>query len=225
MKNLFETPASPILLRRRQLLMATSAAPLAGLTLPAWAQTTTASSIHELRGGVRVNGEQVNRSTVIKPGDTVVTSATGFVVFNVGNDAFMVRERSEMRMEPMAGAESLVGVLRLVTGAIGAAFQKNRGRRTILTPTATAGIRGTAIYTETRGDGSYFCTCHGAVDLQSNLEPRDRISIESSRHNPYWVGFAPKDGSRLAPAAFETHTDDEMDRLEKCVGRRAPWVR
>ena len=34
----------------------------------------------------------------------------------------------------------------------------------------------------------------------------------------------PRDGALILPAAMETHTDAEMDMLEKCVGRRAPWA-
>jgi hypothetical protein len=206
---------------RRSLLVAGST----GLLLPrVYAQAQPASSVHELRGTVRVNGETVRRDSTFKPGDVVATGSDGFVIFTVGNDAFMLRQRTELRMEPMQDLPALVGTLRMITGAIGAAFQKGRGPRRIITPTATAGIRGTAIYTETRGDGSYFCTCHGAVDLQAVGNMQERISVEATRHSPYWVGARPRDGAWLLPAALETHTDDEMDRLEQCVGRRAPWV-
>jgi FecR protein len=206
---------------RRHFLLAASS----GFALPAWAQQQPASSIHDLRGEVRVNGQTVRRNSTFKPGDVVMTGSDGFLVFTVANDSFMVRQRTEMRIEPMVGTETLVGTLRLITGAIGAAFQKGRGPRTIITPTATAGIRGTAIYTETRGDGAYFCTCHGAVDLSASANARERVSVEATRHSPYWVGFRPRDGSLLQPATMETHTDEEIDMLEKCVGRRAPWIR
>jgi hypothetical protein len=52
--------------------------------------------------------------------------------------------------------------------------------RRIHAANATAGIRGTGIYTETRGDGTYFCTCWGAVDLAATDDASDRQLVESS---------------------------------------------
>ena len=89
----------------------------------------------------------------------------------------------------------------------------------------TAGIRGTGVYMETRGDGTYFCTCWGTVDLAAAEDPNDRERVESKGHIPRLIAAKPRDGSRFTPAPFETHTDEEMDILEKCVGRRSPLVK
>src|SRR5258706_334065 len=105
--------------------------------------------------------------------------------------------------------------------ALGAGF-KSGNRRQIVAANVTAGIRGTGVYLETRGDGTYFCTCWGQVDLASADDPKDRELITSSNHTPRLVATQPKDGSRFLSAPFETHTDEEMDILQKCVGRRSP---
>ncbi len=44
----------------------------------------------------------------------------------------------------------------------------------------------------------------------------------SARHEPRLVASHPAGGTRFAAAPFETHTDEEMDILQKCVGRRSP---
>ncbi len=211
-------------LNRRDFL-AGSAAAVAGLLLPLSSEAQ-ATSIHDLRGEVLVNGSKISKSAVIRAGDTVATTSNGYVVFVVGADAFMLRERSEMRLEPNPASAALIAGLRLVTGALGAVFgRRQAGRVSIVASTVTAGIRGTGVYMETRGEGTYFCSCYGTVDLQANANMNDRESIEATRHNnPRMILAQPKDGQLFLPASFQTHTDAEMDMLEKCVGRRAPWV-
>ena len=202
-----------------------SAAALAGFLLPLPGEAQE-SSIHDLRGEVLVNGKPIDKRAVIRAGDTVATTSSGYVVFVVGQDAFMLRERGEVRLEPNASENRLITGLRLVTGALGAVFGKRqRGKVNIVATTVTAGIRGTGVYLETRGEGTYFCSCYGSVDLQANANASDRESIEATRHNnPRMILAQPKDGQLFLPASFQTHTDAEMDMLEKCVGRRAPWA-
>jgi len=210
----------------RRGFLAGSAATLAGLLLPLSGEAQE-SSIHDLRGEVMVNGKRIDKTAVIRAGDTVLTTSNGYVVFAVGADAFMLRERSELRLEANPVASALISGLRLLTGALGAVFGKRKtGKVSIVTATVTAGIRGTGVYMETRGEGTYFCSCFGTVDLQANANANDRETIEATRHNnPRVILAQPKDGQLFLPADFQTHTDAEMDMLEKCVGRRAPWVK
>lgn len=210
--------------RRRFLGTAMTAG--AGLLLPLASRAQGVDSIHDLRGDVRVNGRSIDRAAVIRSGDEIVTTSTGYVVFVVGKDAFMLRERSELRLEPAPGESFVVQGLRLVTGALGAVLgRRSAANVRIVAPTVTAGIRGTGCYLETRGEGTYFCTCYGTIALAAVANERDREEITATRHNnPRLVLNQPRDGQLFAPAPFETHTDAEMDMLEKCVGRRAPWI-
>lgn len=174
--------------------------------------------VHDLRGKVTINGRPATKKSDILPGDRIVTGSDGHFVFVMGQDAMMVRSRSELYIERHDEGSAL---LRLITGALGAAFGRGRPRQ-IVAANITAGIRGTGVYLETRGDGTYFCTCWGTVDLASTEDPKDREVITSSRHTPRLVSSQARDGTRFKPAPFETHTDEEMDILQKCVGRRSP---
>lgn len=180
------------------------------------------SEVHDLRGTVRVNGELVTRKTRFKPGDHIVTGNDGYLVFTHGEDAFMLRSRSELVVGPRDDDPQRMGLFNLVTGALGAVFKRKSGFRRVKTSLATIGIRGTGVYVETRGDGTYFCTCWGTTDIQANDNPRDREQIESRNHTPRLISAQAVDGTRFQPATFETHTDQEMDILEKCVNRRSP---
>ncbi|MEO5692314.1 MAG: hypothetical protein ABIQ72_04250 [Usitatibacter sp.] len=202
-------------LARRDFLRA-AAAGAGGVLLPLEAFGAP-DQVHDLKGRVTINGRPATYKSDIIVGDRIVTGSDGHFVFVVGQDAFMLRSRSELVIE----RSNEQGFLRLLTGALGAVFGRG-ARRQIVAQNVTAGIRGTGVYLETRGDGTYFCTCWGTVDLAASEDPRDRELVDSKKHVPRLVAARPTDGSRFRPAAFETHTDEEMDILQKCVGRRSP---
>jgi len=200
----------------RRHFLGAAAAGASGVLLPLEAFGAP-DQVHDLRGKVTINNRPATTKSDVLPGDRIVTGSDGHFVFVLGKDAFMVRSRSELVIERYEDQ----GLLRLVTGALGAVFGRGR-KRQILAGNATAGIRGTGVYLETRGDGTYFCTCWGSVDLAAADDPKDAQQIESTNHAPRLIALQPRDGTRFRPAPFETHTDQEMDILQKCVGRRSP---
>ena len=201
-------------LTRRRFLRAAAGA--SGLLLPL-SSFGAPDQVHDLRGRVLINNRPATTKSDIVPGDRIVTGSDGHFVFVMGQDAMMLRSRSELVIERYDDG----GLLRLITGALGAVFGKGRERR-IVAANVTAGIRGTGVYMETRGDGTYFCTCWGTVDLAASDDAKDREVVTSTRHTPRLVAARPEGGTRFRPAPFETHTDEEMDILQKCVGRRSP---
>lgn len=226
-ESILLTRTAPAIFTRvtRRGFLHSAAAVAAGAAAPAlWAQARV-ESIHDLKGAVRVNGELINDKAVIKTGDVVTTGSDGRVVFVVGGDAFFLRERSELRIEKSPMGNFAISALRMVTGAVGMVFGKrSAGQVAITTPTVTAGIRGTGCYMETRGDATYFCTCYGAIELTGMKDASQTAVIVASHHQPKLVYAEPRDGQWIADAKVDnTHTDAEMDMLEKCVGRRAPW--
>lgn len=213
--------------RRRFLARSASAAAAglagaAGLLVPLTARAAN-GEVHDFRPGVRINGDVANARSVIRAGDRIVTDSNGYFVVAIGRDAFMLRSRTEMVLERETPDSVLITGLRLFTGAMGAVFGKGPPRR-IASVTVTAGIRGTGVYLETRGPDVYFCTCYGEVELAPLREPGAIEMVRSTRHAPRIVRAEPRDGRWIEPSAMDTHTDAEMDMLEKCVGRRAPWI-
>ncbi len=210
---------------RRRFLGATIAG-TAGLLLP-FPATAADRLIHDLRGNVKINGKPATFDSVIVAGDTVTTGSDGYLVFVIGNSAFMLRSRSELVVErPKEEAYGAVyGLIRLLTGALVATFKRGTSAR-LVHANATIGIRGTGVYLETRGTGTYFCTCWGTTEINVAEAPNQREIVEASHHNPRLISSkVPTDGNYFLSAPFETHTDQEMDILEKCVGRRAPWIK
>jgi hypothetical protein len=137
----------------------------------------------------------------------------------MGNSAFLVRQNSRFTAERGDTLFS-VSVLRLLTGAIVSVWKRGNYRQ-ITTPTLTAGIRGTGVYTEVREDGrSYFCNCYGTVELSSG---RERLLSRSDYHQSFWAEVAPREGRLLTPANAINHTDEELEMVAALVAQPTRW--
>src|SRR4029077_18143371 len=107
---------------RRNFLLA-SAALGTSLLLPGGAR---AAQIKRMEGQVTVNGKAAKTTTRIKPGDLIVTAAGAKLVFAVGQDAFLLRGGSKLKLDTSkTGKEPVVSGLRLLTGALLAVLGKS----------------------------------------------------------------------------------------------------
>ncbi|TFZ07771.1 iron dicitrate transport regulator FecR [Ramlibacter humi] len=205
--------------RRRGFLQAAAAWTSMGGFAAAWAQQR--SNIVQLSGDAQANGQRLTPQSFIQTGDTLETGPNTSLVFVVGNSAFQMRQNSRMTVErgPTLNA---VSVLRLVTGAVVSVWGKGPNRQ-IVTPTLTAGIRGTGVYTEVfpqQQSRSYFCNCYGTVDMGAG---GDRVVSRSSYHQSFWGEPEAKDGRFLTPATAINHTDEELEFLAGLVNQRTAW--
>jgi len=203
--------------RRRSFLQAAAAWTAVGGFGAAVAQQR--SNIVDLRGEAYVNGQKLRQDQFVQTGDQVETGPDSQLVFVMGNSAFMVRQNSRFTVER---GDSLfaVSVLRLLTGAIVSVWKKGNYRM-VTTPTLTAGIRGTGVYTEVAPDGrSYFCNCYGTVALSSG---RDNALSQSDYHQSFWAEVEPKQGRWITPAGAINHTDEELEMVAALVGQPTRW--
>ena len=201
---------------RRNFLLA-SAALGTSLLLPGGAR---AAQIKRMEGQVTVNGKAAKTTTRIKPGDLIVTAAGAKLVFAVGQDAFLLRGGSKLKLDTSkTGKEPVVSGLRLLTGALLAVLGKSA--RQIETTTATAGIRGTGVYVEASAKQTYFCTCYGEVELGSR-KGNERKLVISGYHTPTMIYARPTNGKMMSGAAFKDHTDQELIMLSRVLGQTSP---
>jgi hypothetical protein len=186
-----------------------------GLVLPEQAQ---ASGIQQLSGAVFVNRRYANAGDVVGPGDMITVSHGGSVSFTVGEDAYLLRGGTTLRIE--AGDNTLVRGLRLFSGAVLGVF--GLGEKTLRTRSATIGIRGTGLYLDTAPDKTYFCTCYGETELRVPGMASQQIS--ATHHNAVMI-YTPKTGKNEIHnmAGFEYHTDDELRATEALQGRTVPF--
>ena len=140
----------------------------------------------------------------------------------MGRDAFLIRANSEVEILGKPKAVLLTG-LRIVTGALLGVFGKG-GPRQLLTPTATAGIRGTGVYVEASPERTYLCTCYGTVEIEDQHRTEKRLVV-SGYHAPNIIHAQMIDGTMMQKAEFTNHTDEELVMLGKLVGRVPPFVK
>lgn len=205
--------------QRRSFLAAAAAWTAAGGWRAAEAQQR--GNIVELQGDAQLNGQRLRPDALIQTGDEVATGPGTTLVFVVGETAFKVRQNSRLSVERGATL-SVVSVLRLLTGGVVSAWGRGSLRQ-IVTPTLTAGIRGTGVYTEIFGKDaarSYFCNCYGTVDMSSLGEA---MTSQADYHQAFWAEAQPKAGRFLSPAPAINHGDEELEALARLIGQRTAW--
>jgi hypothetical protein len=187
----------------------------------AGAQAQQRSNIVELVGDATLNGQKLSAQQTIQTGDSIETGPGSNLIFVVGNSSFQVRQNSRLTIERGATLNA-VSVLRLLTGAVASVWGRGSSRM-IVTPTLTAGIRGTGVYTEVmpgQNFRSYFCNCYGTVEMGAG---NDRVLSVSEYHQAFWGEPQPKNGRFLTPAQAINHTDEELEFLAKLVNQRTAW--
>lgn len=177
------------------------------------------SNVVELVGDVLLNGRRLSPQQTIQTGDEIFTGPASRLIFVVGNAAFHVRQNTRLTVE-RGSTLNTVSLLRLLTGAVVSAFGRGNPR-SIVTPTLTAGIRGTGVYTEVMADSrSYFCNCYGTVEMAAG---GDRALSVSSYHQSFWGEVEPRGGRFLTPAGALNHTDEELEFLARLINQRTAW--
>lgn len=179
------------------------------------------SNIVEMQGDALLNGQRLRPQQTIQTGDRIATGPGSTLVFVVGNTSFKVRQNTQMSIER---GDSLfaVSVLRLLAGAVASVWGRGNTRQ-IVTPTLTAGIRGTGTYTEVPGNDngrSYFCNCYGTIDIAAGF---DSLTSQTDYHQAFWAEVEPRAGRMLTPAGAINHADEEIEVLARLVGQRTAW--
>ena len=204
--------------RRRFLQAAAGWLSLGGI---ATAQAQGRGNVVELNGDALLNGARLRPDQAIQPGDAISTGPGTRLTFVIGSDAFHVRQNSQLQLEP-GNSASVVGLLRLITGAVVSVWGKGPERK-IITSTLTAGIRGTGVYTEVlpEPDGrTYLCNCYGLIQLSAGTE---QVESRAEYHQAVWAEPAPRNGRSLTPAPAINHTDEELEYLAQLVDQRTAW--
>jgi hypothetical protein len=164
----------------------------------AFAQGKLEQGIRHRSGEVRISGDRIS------------TGGDGQLLIVVGRDAMLVRRSSTLNV--------VANGFRLVTGAVLSVFSPGRSRQ-VTTPTATIGIRGTAVYLEAERGRTYVCTCYGEAELRSAFDPGARETVRTSRHEQPRYVMAKSSPQMLMQAPRMNHTDEELRRLEGLLGR------
>ena len=185
-------------------------------------------SVFSTSGDVQVNNKPADKSTLIKPGDTVQTGPNSQAVFAVGTHAMILRCGSTLMIQQASLAQdsklaTVIGGLQLLTGKLLSVSRNSP--MTVKTSTATVGIRGTGFYIEADPEQTYFCTCYGLTQVQATDDPESHETVAASHHDrPLYIVKDGGAGRNIRNAPFVNHTDQELALIEAIVGRTTPFV-
>lgn len=185
-----------------------------------WAAGTrpVAPGFRRIHGDVRINGEPAHIGRVVLPGDVITTGEGAEAIYVMGRDAFLLRERSEVGHF----AEGAVWVLRVVQGKLLSVF--GPGEKSLQTPSATIGIRGTGCYLEADPDQTYFCLCYGKAEVVPVADPSLAIRLQATYHDKPIMVSRESGQAMVSTAMVKGHRDEELIELEALVGRRPPFM-
>ena len=202
--------------QRRDVIKAAAAWAIMG-GFPA-AKAQQRSNVVQLTGDALLNGSRLQDGQSVQTGDQLQTGPGSSMIFATGNSSFLVRQNSTVSVERGATLNT-VSVLRMVSGAVASVWSKG-SNRSIITPTMTAGIRGTGVYTEVipeQDSRTYFCNCYGTVELSSG--GIQKVS-ESQYHQSFW---SQTQGAPLSSAGAINHSDEELEFLAQLMNQRTAW--
>lgn len=175
-----------------------------------------------VEGRILLDGQPLIAGDVMPPTGTLETGPGTKAVLAIGEDAFLLRENTELRLDGEARADGpFVSAMTLVSGAVLSVFGPKA--ITIDTPVASIGIRGTGIYLETDGTDGYACLCYGKADIAvKGVDARE--SLATKYHDaPRWIRPGAGAEAALLPAPVRNHTDAELILLESLVERTPPF--
>jgi len=186
---------------------------------------TPPQGMHTLEGDVRINGRPAAKGDPIALGDVVTTGPDSMAIFVMDKSVYLVRDDSRVDLSaPDAEGykKDIKTIVRMMRGKMLTVF--GRGRRSIHTPTAVIGIRGTGIYIESGTARDYVCTCYGKTRIQVADAPDIKEEISTSYHESPRYIYPAGAARRITEAPVINHTDAELILLESLVWRQPPFA-
>ena len=183
----------------------------------------TGQSIFKMGGDIKINSKTASLKTLIFAGDTITTGDKSYIIFVLGGESFILRSNTSMILENINPAKQNLTGITLKTGKMLSVFAPKKTFN-ITTPQAIVSIRGTGVYLEAEASQSYICTCYGETKISAARQPGINEIITATHHDA--PRYIVQDGSdtRIIPAPFINHDDEELLLIETLVGRETPYI-
>ena len=175
-------------------------------------------------GLVHVNGSAVQNGQEIRYGDLIETGADSFCEIIIGEkNVLRVGKDSSFRYKVSPGDNTL----ELEKGWLGGITRQKftrEGNYRIVTPTVTAGVRGTSYCIKVEsGNSTYFCTCNGRIDLEG-VDGKIRDTVQSAHHAARRFKTDEKGGVVIEDnPGLLYHDDAALEKLAGVIGETMNW--
>jgi hypothetical protein len=164
-------------------------------------------------------GQEIALGAAVQTGE----SSLCIIVF-AGKNIFRIQEQTHAILE----IDEDRGAVNLKRGAMAAVFSKLQtlsdtgGIFRLQTPTAMAGVRGTAFFIKVEDENNtYICTCNGQLGL-ADVEQGNARTVRSERHSAYRFSRS-AEGIRSTKAPLLYHNDSTLNFLAAKIRVRIPW--
>ncbi|MDX8387618.1 MAG: FecR domain-containing protein [Ghiorsea sp.] len=148
-------------------------------------------------------------------GDEVLTGSYGRIGIRLDDNAYRIGSRSRLKLPK----EKRGFTLNLFFGSVLAVFRHDT-QKTIRTPTAVLGVRGTGIYLSVGNKETYLCTCYGDIDFVDHENENNTAHIHAKHHNA--ITFNHGSGVFSVSQPLLNHISGDLYNLEAIAGRVSP---
>jgi len=180
-------------------------------------------TIEYVEGKVTINGNPAENGMTVSEGAKVVTGSAARcdIVF---------AEQNVLRIFPDSAVVLDIprGEAQLQRGALGAVFERLKSLVpdedvfSFKSPTVAAGVRGTVFYIRSEDpDTTYFCTCHGKVDLE-DPEGGHRNETANAKHGAFFYRRE-SGGYTTEKVGLRYHDTEGMNDIADRIGVSIPW--
>ena len=167
---------------------------------------------------VRVGGKPVGDGQRIKTGDWIENSKGSYRLVIEDQLALDVQYKSRLRI--VTSKEKTV--IELKDGGVAAVVQKKNRTRPLVfqTPTGDVSVKGTVFYLRVMSDDeSYFCLCHGIVEL---ITQDERKVVRAAHHGGY--SMVRENGTEKIKAdTMLYHQDPLLEEMAEALHYEIDW--
>ena len=166
-------------------------------------------------GEVFIDGMPLKNVKQLKLNATIETKPNASVRFSIHKNAFLLKESTRVRFSHKKNG--VLEGIEVLNGALLGVFDK--GKKTIKTPTVTAGLRGTGVFVRARKNYTYFCDCYGKVDIVGTKHKHLYKELNTKNHGAFEFFNIGEKHLLVTPQKALEHTNEQLRFLESLVGR------
>lgn len=171
-----------------------------------------------LTGIVTRNGEPLTIESTVKQGDQIETGKGSSVEMIFAKGLIIRLGANSKAILQLKNSQ-----IQLNTGWFATIKNANNQKLEVVTPTAMAVVRGTALFIKVESETStYACTCNGTVHYHSGEATDEAITAKAHKA----LRFV-KEGQKFKqkPAGLEYHNNTDIELLAKKINHPLDWTK
>jgi ribosomal 50S subunit-recycling heat shock protein len=182
--------------------------------------------IHQYTGKVTINDREAKAGAFIKSGDVIKTDGNSSCVILVKNkNVFKLHSKTTV----VFSVNKNKSEINVSSGIFGGLSREKFGENNLFninTPTAIAGIRGTAFYIKVENSlSTYFCVCNGIIDIKG-INADNKETVEAKEHNLRHIVKLNTGETKIGKdTGVKYHGNEDIEELAKIINVQIDWTK